>query len=134
MAVNGEAAAKSASSQARVELSMAGLIEHTVKCIWIPTTQINWLGFDLDLSGGVISVPKNRIDTLHKQLEEAAKWEANIWHSPSAIRVVYSDASNTGYGGYMVEHSCHIAQGLWLPQEAKLSSTWRELWAVFKVL
>lgn len=43
----------------------------------------------------------------------------NIWHSPSAIRVVYSDASDTGYGGYMVEHGCHIAQGQWLPQEAK---------------
>ena len=27
-----------------------------------------------------------------------------IWHSPSALRVVYSDASDTGYGGYVVEH------------------------------
>ena len=26
-----------------------------------------------------------------------------IWHSPSAVWIVYSDASNTGYGGYMVE-------------------------------
>ena len=43
----------------------------------------------------------------------------NIWHSPSAIRVVYSDASDTGYGGYMVEHCCHIAEGQWLPHEAK---------------
>ena len=34
----------------------------------------------------------------------------------------------------MVEHGCHIAQGQWLPQEAKLSSTWRELRAVLKVL
>ena len=23
-----------------------------------------------------------------------------IWHSPSAVRVVYSEASDTGYGGY----------------------------------
>ena len=58
----------------------------------------------------------------------------NIWHCPPAIRVVYSDASDTGYGGYIVEHGCHIAQGQWLPQEAKLSSTWRGLWAVLKVL
>ena len=36
-----------------------------------------------------------------------------IWHSPSAVRVVYSDASNTDYGGYMVEHGCHIAHGRW---------------------
>ena len=202
VAVNGEAAAKSASSQVRAELVMAGLIEHTAKCIWTPTTQMGWLGFDLDLSKGVISVPKTKLDALYKQLEEAAKRETiqarclasiigkiismslglgpvarlqtrsmyavlnsrqswcqflrishetkmelrfwlgqlkcfngqNIWHSPSAIRVVYSDASDTGYGGYVVEHGCHIAQGQWLPHEARLSSTWQELQAVLKVL
>ena len=41
----------------------------------------------------------------------------NMWHSPSAIRVVYSDASSSGYGGYLVEHGCHIAHGQWLPNE-----------------
>lgn len=58
----------------------------------------------------------------------------NIWHSPSAIRVAYSDASDNGYGGYMVELGCHIAQGQWFSQEAKLSSTWQELQVVLKVL
>ena len=58
----------------------------------------------------------------------------DIWHSPSAIRFVHSDASNTGYGGYTIEHGCHIAQGQWLPQEASQSSTWRELRAVCNVL
>ena len=58
----------------------------------------------------------------------------NIWHSPSAVRLVYSDASDTGYGGYTVEHGCHIAQGQWLPQESSQSSTWRELKAVLRVL
>ena len=38
-----------------------------------------------------------------------------IWHSPSAVRCVYSDVSDTGYGGYTVEHGMHIAQGNWLP-------------------
>ena len=33
----------------------------------------------------------------------------NIWHSLSAVRLVYSDASDMGYGGYTVEHGCHIA-------------------------
>ena len=28
----------------------------------------------------------------------------DLWPKPSAVRVVYSDASNTGYGGYTVEH------------------------------
>ena len=55
-----------------------------------------------------------------------------IWHSPSAVRCVYSDTSDTGYGGYTVEHGMHIE--LCLPNEAKQSSTWRELVAVGRVL
>ena len=54
--------------------------------------------------------------------------------SPYAVRVVYSDASNSGYESYLVEHGCHIAHGQWLPQERIQSSTWRELNAVHKVL
>ena len=57
-----------------------------------------------------------------------------MWHSPSAVRIVYSDASNIGFGGYIVEHSLHVAQGNWLEHEAKQSSTWRELVAVGRVL
>ena len=56
-----------------------------------------------------------------------------IWHSPSAVKVVYSDASDTDYGGYTVEHGVHMAQGSWLPEEATQSSTWRELVAVIGV-
>ena len=55
----------------------------------------------------------------------------DIWPSPSAVRVVYTDASHQGYGGYTVEHGCHIAQGQWLPEEANQSS---ELRAVRQVL
>ena len=58
----------------------------------------------------------------------------NIWPSPSALRVVYTDASDSGYAGYTVEHGCHIAHGQWLPEEASRSSTWRELRAVRSVL
>ena len=57
-----------------------------------------------------------------------------IWYSPSAVGVVYSDTSDTGYGGYTVEHGVHVAQGSWLPKEAIQSSTWRELVAVSRVL
>ena len=48
-----------------------------------------------------------------------------IWHSPAAVRCVYSDASDTGYGGYTVKHDMHIAQGNWLPDEAVQSAMWR---------
>ena len=37
----------------------------------------------------------------------------NIWHSPAAYRLVYSDASDTGYGRYIVEHGPQIAHGQW---------------------
>ena len=58
----------------------------------------------------------------------------NIWPTPSALRVVYTDASNGGYAGYTVEHGCHIAHGQWLPEKASYNSTWRELRAVRSVL
>jgi hypothetical protein len=57
-----------------------------------------------------------------------------IWHSPSAMRVVYSDASDTGYGGYLVEHGPCMAYGQWTEHGAQQSSTWRELAAVQRVL
>ena len=50
-----------------------------------------------------------------------------IWRTPSAV---YSDASDTGFGSYLVEHGGHVVHGQWTDQEAKKSSTWRELHAV----
>ena len=58
----------------------------------------------------------------------------NIRKSPSAMRVVYSDASGTGFGGYTVEYGPQVAHGQWLDWEACQSSTWRELKAVLNVL
>ena len=57
-----------------------------------------------------------------------------IWFDSSATRVAYSDASSSGYGGYVVETGPSISDGQWSPQEAALSSTWRESRAVFAVL
>ena len=58
----------------------------------------------------------------------------NIWPEASAIRVVYSDASSTGYGGYCVEHGGHIATDKWSGSEVHQSSMWRELQVVHLVL
>ena len=57
-----------------------------------------------------------------------------IWPKPSAVRVVYSDASSTGYGGYMIEHGHLVANGLWSDEKARQSSIWHELKAVRMVL
>ena len=57
--------------------------------------------------------------------------KVRIWPSPSAVRVVYSDASSTG----CVEHGSYIANNCqWTEQEAQQSSTWHELRAVRQVL
>ena len=45
----------------------------------------------------------------------------DIWPSPSDVRVVYTNASKSGYGGYTVEHGFYIAQGQWSPEEAAQS-------------
>lgn len=58
----------------------------------------------------------------------------NIWPRASAVRVVYSDASSTGFGGYCVEHGDQVVTGQWSKEETTQSSTWRELRAVRLVL
>ena len=70
-------------------------------------------------------------------LSHEASKELEFWscgHTPSAVRVVYSDASETGYGGYVVEHGASVSYGHWTPVQAVRSSTWRELAAVWFVL
>lgn len=57
-----------------------------------------------------------------------------IWFSSGTARLVYSDASGSGYSGYVVEVSNDVAQGHWSREEAALSPTWRELKAVYLVL
>jgi len=53
----------------------------------------------------------------------------------SVVRVAYSDASDTGYGSYIVELGPQLAaQGVWSADLTKESSTLREILAVRKVL
>ena len=75
----------------------------------------------LELTGEALEFWHSEISSFNGQ---------HIWPKPSAVRVVYSDASATGYGGYMVEHGSLIANGQWSPDEVAKNSTWRELQAV----
>jgi hypothetical protein len=54
--------------------------------------------------------------------------------SGACSRIVYSDASATGYGGYEVGTINGVSHGSWSTEEAVKSSTWRELCAVLRVL
>ena len=53
-------------------------------------------------------------------------------HGPGhqLLRFAYSDASDIGYGGYIVEHGNLVTNGQWSEDDAAQSSTWRKLHAV----
>ena len=76
-------------------------------------------------------------------MEELVFWQSNlgrlngrrIWFKSSAVRLAYSDASDTRYGCYIVELGPQMAaQGVWSADSAMRSSTMREILAVRKVL
>ena len=69
-------------------------------------------------------------------------WKNNIYNISSrnfcvdysCQSIVFSDASNTGYGGYIVQNPLSVSHGMWTESEKGQSSTWRELVAVERVL
>ena len=74
--------------------------------------------------------------------EELHFWLNNIDHIsstpinfvPSCSKIIYSDASSKGFGGYLVDTDDHVSHGQWSADERKFSSSWRELKAVELVL
>ena len=83
-----------------------------------------------------------------KQINYLLKEELNFWErnlaalngykikgNPLTSKIVYSDASDNGYGGYIVQRlSSVLAQGSFTPEENLTSSNYRELLAVKFVL
>lgn len=80
-------------------------------------------------------------------ISEESKKQISFWKSsldmlnrrdmkikPSSNLVVYTDASDTSYGGYCVRTGKTVSHGLWEESERIMSSTWRELAAVDRVL
>ena len=58
-----------------------------------------------------------------------------IWLSDPQPQILsYSDASDSGWGGYCVQIKDQVAMGTWTPDEAIQSSTWRELRGTHMVL
>ena len=54
--------------------------------------------------------------------------------APESALQCFSDASNSGYGAYIIAPLILSAQGQWSPDESRRSSTWRELAAVQRAL
>ena len=190
----------------REDLEAAGWILNREKTRLEPFRTGIWLGLELNLSDGVLSVPGYRVKKLTESLEKLVKeandgkivgvralastvgqiismklavgnivrlmtrecyaqintcmtWadrillkpevisELEFWLSShanyngtkirpgaSAVRMVFSDASDVAYGGYMVGIGNEIAHENWTPEEGARSSTWRELAAVERML
>ena len=202
VAVKGKEEAIRESNMVQSDLTKAGFIVNNEKSQWVPTRTVVWLGFQIDLHEGQLTVPEQKVKVLMTLVQQArdnralratalasiigkimsmglalgpvtrlmtrslygvlnakSSWcqtllltaEAteelsfwlrhirnfngqNIWPKASAVRVVYTDASGTGFGGYCVEHGDQVVTGQWSEEEAKQSSTWRELRAVHLVL
>jgi len=67
--------------------------------------------------------PKNELEFWLAKIRELNGQD--LWPKPSAVRVVFSDASDIGFGGYTVDmHGGLIANGQWSKEEAQQSSTW----------
>ncbi|XP_053391932.1 uncharacterized protein LOC128554660 [Mercenaria mercenaria] len=77
-----------------------------------------------------------------ESVEQLMFWKANIgiinnrklFELHRCSKIVYSDASRTGYAGYEVSTVTGVSHGIWDFEESNKSSTWRELEAVYRVL
>ncbi|XP_053378570.1 uncharacterized protein LOC123554439 [Mercenaria mercenaria] len=67
-------------------------------------------------------------------------WESNLtylnkrdmFESTKCSKIVFSDASSSGYAGYEVNTINGTSHGMWNEEERLKSSTWRELVAVYR--
>ena len=53
----------------RETLVSAALIVNEQKSLWEPVHQLQWLGFDLDLDKGILSVPESKICRLRESIK-----------------------------------------------------------------
>ena len=58
----------------------------------------------------------------------------DIFESYKCSKIVYSDASTTGFAGYEINTVNGISHWVWTSEERAKSSTWREMMAVCRCL
>ena len=54
----------------RKSLKKVGLVENNKKSNWIPTQCLRWLGFVIDLEGGKVKVPTEKLEALQLQVKQ----------------------------------------------------------------
>lgn len=78
------------------------------------------------------------IPLTQESIDQLSFWETHlgklnvkdIFESHKCSKIVYSDASSTGFAGYEISTVNGISHGVWTAEESTKSSTWRELMAV----
>ena len=73
VASQNESSANAASAWVRDTLRRVGWVCNEAKSVWVPTHWLCWLGFNLDLEKGSISVPEGKVRALQHRLKVAAK-------------------------------------------------------------
>ena len=63
--------AKCESERIQADLLRAGLVVNYAKSCFTPTKQLLWLGFQLDLERGQLTVPHKKLDLLKEQIAKA---------------------------------------------------------------
>ena len=70
-AAKGIADAEAASSLVKGTLAQVDLVAHPKKCHWEPSQMVKWLGFNIDLDTGCLSVPLEKLASIKDRLAEA---------------------------------------------------------------
>ena len=73
VASQNKSSANATSTWVRDTLRRAGWVCNEEKSVWVPTHRLCWLGFNLDIEKGSISVPEGKVRALQHRLKVAAK-------------------------------------------------------------
>ena len=72
-----EGEASRVSRWVRGTLEKAGFLANEAKCTWTPTYKLQWLGFNVDLERGELSVPESKLSML-KNLQRSSVTQQHI--------------------------------------------------------
>ena len=84
-AVEREREAVRVSTWVRDTLEKEGFVANEAKCTWTPTHKLQWLGFNIDLEQGELSVPETKLSMLKSLLRCAVTWQCISTRSLASI-------------------------------------------------
>ena len=62
------------SAEVKVDLINAGFVPNVQKSVWNPVSETEWLGFVINLSDGLLILPKRRIGSIKKGIQDVLKF------------------------------------------------------------